>query len=284
MCCTEYQWSFVIAYPAVSFSIFLLWWSVAVRPLRIFSVVLHEFSHGLAILLSCGTIYDVTVNRFEGGLIKWAPGCPLFLRCTFPIVAAAGYLGVSLFGTFLLMTIGLFEWRIIMLRLFSVLLILASLISFKRAALRFEATWILLFGVLSVICSMRPDSVITWYYILFSSSMLSIYASYDVYDDTVRRVFPDSDASHFSLSIFGNISKSRFIGRIWYMICIFLHIFGVIFTFNQLEDDATPVLFNEISVVRYILFLWGLVFACLFTGIDACTPRIAAPSDDTVSS
>lgn len=276
MCCTEYQWSFLIAYPAISLSIFLLWNSVMIRPLRIFSVVLHEFSHAVAVLLSCGTVHDVSVDRFEGGLITWSPRCTAILKCTFPFVAASGYLGVSVFGTALLLSIGVPEWRVDMLRVFTCLLVLASMISLRRTALRFEATFILLFGMLSFICSMRPQSIFSWYYILFGSSMLCTYASNDVYDDTIRRSFNDSDASYFAVAIFGDVSKSKLVGRLWYTICVVLHLFGAIITVSLL-DNGSDIALEEAQNSRFVVSIWGLLFATLFSGIDACRLRIPRP-------
>ena len=273
MCCTDAQWSFLVAYPSACFAITLLWSSIIIRPLRIFSVVLHEFSHGVAILISCGTIHDVTVNRYEGGLIRWSPRCTSFMRCAFPLIAASGYIGVSLFGTVLVVSVGLPGWRVTMLRSFAGLLILASLIALRRAALRFEATWMFLFGILSVICSMRPASVFTWYYTLFGSSMLNIYAAYDVYDDTVRRSVDDSDASYFSLALFGSVSKSRLIGRIWYLICVSLHLLGACLTMAYL-GDGNEIEFSGVASTRYILFLWAVVFALLSTACTATFTRV----------
>lgn len=275
MCCTEEQWSFLIAYPAVSLSIILLWQTVMIRPLRIFSVVLHEFSHAVAVLLTCGTVHDVSVNRFEGGIITWSPRCVAFMKCTFPVIAASGYLGVSVFGTALLLSIGVPPWRFLMLRVFACLLALASLVSLRRAALRFEAACMMLFAMLSFVCSVRPDAVFAWYYILFSSSMLCTYAANDVYDDTIRRSFDDSDASHFAVAVFGDVSKSRFVGRLWYTICVVLHLFGAIITVSRLGggDDVT---LDQVETSRFVVSLWWLLFAAIFSGIDACRLRIPA--------
>lgn len=274
MCCTEDQWSFMIAYPLVSLSILLLWWSVVTRPLRIFSVVLHEFSHGVAVILSCGTIYDVSVNKYEGGLIKWAPRCILCLPFTFPLIAAAGYLGVAIFGSFLLLSTSIPMWKVGILRTFACLLVLASFVAARRPALRFESAWILLFGVLSIICSMRPEAPFTWYYTLFSSSMLCTYAAYDVYDDTVSRTLPESDASYFSLAICGNIARSRLVGIIWYVMCISFHLAAAILTFTRLGENGTDTDFSSISQTRFILFVWGLAASTLFSAIDVCRPKI----------
>lgn len=279
MCCTETQWSFMIAYPAVSVAILLLWGSVILRPLRIFSVVLHEFSHGVAVLLSCGTIHDVSVDRFEGGLIKWSPRCTLFTKCTFPIIAAAGYLGVSVFGTVLLLSIGLPEWRESMLRVFACLLVVASFISSRRTALRFESTWMFFFGILACIASMRPFATFTWYYVLFSSSMLCIYAANDVYDDTIRRSFDDSDASHFAVATLGNVSHSKCIGRLWYFICNVLHLLAIIFT-TLFLGGGTPIPVRDVSSSHFIVCVWGLLLAAVLSGIDAF--RLRAPGRTTV--
>jgi len=185
----------------------------------------------------------------------------------FPIVAASGYLGVSVFGTALLLSIGIPEWRVGMLRVLACLLALASLVAVRRAALRFEATCIAVIGMLSFVCSMRPDAIFTWYFMLFGSSMLCTYAANDVYDDTIRRSFVDSDASHFAIAICGDVSKSRLVGTLWYAVCVVLHLAGAILTVSNLGEGADIPL-DEVPSSRFVGYLWGLLFAALLSGID----------------
>ncbi|MFN7972914.1 MAG: M50 family metallopeptidase [Acidobacteriota bacterium] len=73
----------------------LLWSSIAVFPLKIFVVTLHEISHGLAAVLTGGRIERIELRSNEGGLCVTRGGWPF-------LVISAGYLGSMFWGAVLL--------------------------------------------------------------------------------------------------------------------------------------------------------------------------------------
>jgi hypothetical protein len=72
-------------------ALLLLWTTPIVFPLKIFVVLLHEISHGLAAVASGGTIDRIMVHPDEGGVAYTRGGSPL-------LILSAGYLGSLLWG------------------------------------------------------------------------------------------------------------------------------------------------------------------------------------------
>src|SRR5574340_141594 len=68
----------------------------AVYPFRLFVVLLHEVSHGLAAILTGGTIVSIGLNPNEGGVCVTRGGWSF-------LVLNAGYLGSLLFGALFLL-------------------------------------------------------------------------------------------------------------------------------------------------------------------------------------
>jgi hypothetical protein len=79
-------WPFLLAA-----AVYLLWNTAIVYPLRIFTVFLHELSHGLAAIATGGAIERIELSADEAG-VCWTRGGSRFL------VTSAGYLGSLLFG------------------------------------------------------------------------------------------------------------------------------------------------------------------------------------------
>lgn len=69
----------------------LLWSTPVVAPLKIFVVLLHEISHGLAAVLTGGEISHIEVNAQQGG-VAYTRGGSRF------VTLSAGYLGSMFFG------------------------------------------------------------------------------------------------------------------------------------------------------------------------------------------
>lgn len=75
--------------------LWVLWDTPLVYPLKIFVVLLHEISHGLAALATGGSIHAITVGWDQGGAC-YCPGGNAFL------VLSAGYLGSLGWGLLML--------------------------------------------------------------------------------------------------------------------------------------------------------------------------------------
>jgi hypothetical protein len=85
----------VLVVLASSVLAFVLWDTIVLWPLRLFVVFLHELSHGLAAVLTGGSILRIEISPNEGG-VCWTAGGIRF------VVLNAGYLGSLLFGALML--------------------------------------------------------------------------------------------------------------------------------------------------------------------------------------
>lgn len=74
---------------------FIFWNTIVVYPIKLFVVLLHELSHGLAAILTGGKIIKVEISYLIGG------SCTTQGGSTF-LIANAGYLGSILLGGLLL--------------------------------------------------------------------------------------------------------------------------------------------------------------------------------------
>jgi hypothetical protein len=74
----------------------LFWDTFAVYPFRLFVVLLHEISHGLAAVLTGGAIVSIGLSTDEGGVCLTRGGWPF-------LILNAGYLGSLLWGALFLL-------------------------------------------------------------------------------------------------------------------------------------------------------------------------------------
>lgn len=89
---TQSWWALLLILVAVV----LLWNTWAVYPLKILVVFFHELSHGLAALLTGGSIERIELSEAEGGLAVTRGGSRF-------VILTAGYLGSLLVGGLLLL-------------------------------------------------------------------------------------------------------------------------------------------------------------------------------------
>lgn len=73
------------------------WNTLLLYPIKLFVVLLHELSHGLAAVATGGEIASIEVSERIGGLCVYRGGNPL-------VVASAGYLGSLFWGGLILVT------------------------------------------------------------------------------------------------------------------------------------------------------------------------------------
>lgn len=73
---------------------FFLWDTFIIYPVKIFVVLLHEMSHGIASIITGGKLQSIHINEFLGGS-SWSTGGNSL------VIAFAGYLGSLIFGALL---------------------------------------------------------------------------------------------------------------------------------------------------------------------------------------
>jgi hypothetical protein len=82
---------FLLVFGAYFVGLWLLWGTPVVYPLKLFVVLLHEISHGLAALATGGRIDAIEINPREGGFCRCGGGSAF-------LTLSAGYLGSLFWG------------------------------------------------------------------------------------------------------------------------------------------------------------------------------------------
>lgn len=93
---SRFDWRKAGVLAAIVVPVILLWSTPIVWPLKILVVFFHELSHGLAAILTGGSIERIEVVAQQGG-VCWTAGGSRFITLT------AGYLGSLLWGSVVLL-------------------------------------------------------------------------------------------------------------------------------------------------------------------------------------
>jgi hypothetical protein len=88
------QRAFVAGFAVYFALLWALWETVAVYPLKIFVVLLHELSHAIAVWVTGGVVQQITLDPRQGGATFATGGSAL-------VALSAGYLGSLLWGCLL---------------------------------------------------------------------------------------------------------------------------------------------------------------------------------------
>jgi hypothetical protein len=170
---------------AIAILALVLWETPVVFPLKIFVVFLHELCHGLAALLTGGSVIRIELSVEEGGLCVTRGGWRF-------LILTAGYLGSMTLGAFLLV-LGSRSHRD------RAILGVVGGITMAVTLLWVRSTFGLLFGaaaggVMMLVAWKLPDRV--------SDALLKIlgvvsclYAVRDIASDVLLRDIPGSDAN-----------------------------------------------------------------------------------------
>lgn len=167
--------------------VYAFWSTIFVWPLRLFVVLLHEVSHGLAAVLTGGRIVSIELSPREGGLCTTAGGWPF-------VISSAGYLGSALFGA-LFLVLG-FRGRPRAHRaataVLGAALVVLSLVWVRSA---FGFFYGLVAGaVLLAVARWLPEGASSFVLRLLGVTSL-LYAPWDITSDLILRSVPSSDAS-----------------------------------------------------------------------------------------
>jgi hypothetical protein len=192
---------------------YVLWNTPFLYPVKLFVVVLHEMSHGLAAVLCGGRIVEIKIDPRIGGLCtSLVPGGLL----NHVFVASAGYLGSMFWGALILIigTRSRYD-RYVSLAIGLVVLILTLL--YVRQPFGF--VFCLLFG-LFMLASFRflPD----WWndgMIKFLGMSSCLYAIVDIKEDLIERSGIGSDADAIA-KLIGAPGLSVPIGVLWILAAI----------------------------------------------------------------
>lgn len=165
-------------------AIALLWGTAIVTPLKIFVVLLHEISHGVAAVVTGGEIVRIEVNAQQGGICYTRGGNGF-------VTLSAGYLGSMLWGALILIAAARTRYdRLISGAIGAFILILALL--YVRNVFGFVAA--LLFTLALILIGWKLSEKTNDIVLKVIGMTSCLYAVLDIVDDVLRRPGIGSDA------------------------------------------------------------------------------------------
>lgn len=172
--------------PLITGALFvLLFDSFVAYPFRLFVVFLHEIGHGVAAVLTGGSVVSIGLSADEGGVCVTRGGIRF-------VVLNAGYLGSLLFGAlFLLLGTRRRSARTVVAAIGAFTALAAIL--YVRTFFGFAYTLTAGFVLLLVALKLRPE--VSEWVLAGLGSMSMLYAVADVMSDVILRHASGSDAA-----------------------------------------------------------------------------------------
>ena len=167
-------------------ALWLLWDTPAIYPVKIFVVMLHEISHGIASLSTGGTIEKIVLDPYQGG-VCYCGGGNAFLTLS------AGYLGSLLWGVALLALAG--TRRISNRTLLTVVGALVVLLTALYVRNGFGLLFGLGFGATLVLAGRRLGAAASRVVLTALGLTSCLYAILDIKSDILDRPHLESDAA-----------------------------------------------------------------------------------------
>jgi len=231
-CCSEPQLMLLGNYALYLITCILLWRSWLLRPLKLFTVFLHELGHALAVWATCGKVHGIEVNADSGGVTHWSHKANR-IQCVSHLVLPAGYLGSAAWGGVILVCCA---------RPATTHMIAAVLIIFLTIALGYSllgkserrGDWTLpslCIGMLIVLVGMLGMSYSTgwpvWDLVLTKTLLLvgtmnTLFATYDIWDDCIRRSSENSDSFRYAELLGLPGATGRCVGIAWFFASFWL--------------------------------------------------------------
>ncbi|MBL1437874.1 MAG: M50 family metallopeptidase [Rhodobacteraceae bacterium] len=197
-------------------AIFLLWNTPLMIPLKILIVFFHELSHGLAALLTGGSIESISVSPQQGGLTVTRGGWLFF-------ITSAGYLGSLLIGVLLyLAALNTKADKLIMGALGATMLLVAALYMRELFALGFT---IAAGAAMLLSAKYLPENINDAALRVFGLVSMG-YVPFDILSDTILRSNLRSDAYNLSTQTY---LPTVFWGGLWLLISLVV----IFYTFKR---------------------------------------------------
>ncbi|KAM1026474.1 hypothetical protein ACFX13_040096 [Malus domestica] len=189
-CCNHDQVIFLISVAVCTVVILVLWRTVLMTPFKLITVFLHEVSHAIACLLTCGKVEGIKVQADEGGVTQTRGGISW-------IILPAGYLGSSFWGMILILASTKHLTTQIAAGCFIVALIIVFFLAKNWTLRGLCIGFIVLFAAIWYLQEATPVHMLREV-ILFTGVMNSLFSVYDIYDDLISRRINTSDAERFA--------------------------------------------------------------------------------------
>ncbi|KAM5578110.1 hypothetical protein ABKV19_008435 [Rosa sericea] len=179
-CCKHDQVMFLATIGVYTVVILALWRTILLTPFKLITVFLHEASHAIACILTCGKVEGIQVHANEGGATQTRGGI-------YWLILPAGYLGSSFWGMALILASTNLLTARIAAGCFGVALLIVLFLA-KNWTLRGLCIGFIIFLAVVWVLQELTTVRILRYVILFI----------DIYDDLISRRVHSSDAEKFA--------------------------------------------------------------------------------------
>ncbi|MBN1501225.1 MAG: M50 family metallopeptidase [Spirochaetes bacterium] len=182
--------------------IIVFWNTFPLFPVKLFVVLLHEISHGIAAVITGGGISSISVTLDEGGMCYTYGGSQF-------LILSAGYLGSMLWGGLILLLSSRYNFDRQLAGIIGVLLFITGIIYVSNFT---GKIFTLGFSALLIFSGYKAPDMFNDIILKIFGLTSMLYALIDILSDAVFRTSPESDASRLGELYFGN---SIFWGLLW---------------------------------------------------------------------
>lgn len=187
MAAAKMNWKEAFGLLAVALTVFLLWNTVLVYPLKILVVFFHEMSHAATALATGGAVLEIRVNAAEGGLAITQGGIPF-------LIASSGYLGSLVWGGAILLIAARTRFdKALMAGLGGTLAFVTLLL--VRPVTSFGFAFGLGVGIILILFGFRLTGRANEFLLKVIGITSCLYAILDIRDDVLARPGAPSDAA-----------------------------------------------------------------------------------------
>ena len=187
--------------------VFLLWNTPVVLPLKFLVVFMHELAHGLAVLLTGGSIENISLSAQQGGHAITRGGNSF-------VILSAGYVGSLLIGMALLVTALNTQADRAVLGFCGVIILAVTALYIRDW---FPLIFCTITGVSMLAIARYLDHTINDLMLRIIGLTSLIYVPYDIFDDTIARSGLRSDAYMLSEKFGG---PTMLWGGLWLVLSI----------------------------------------------------------------
>lgn len=171
--------------PLVLFAVSVYFWdNPVIYPVKLLTVFFHELSHGLAAVLTGGSMLKIELSSNLGGLC-WTSGGNRV------IVLSAGYLGSLFWGASILLLAAKTNWDKYIVKFLGIMLVIVSVIWVRSAA---GLAFGVLFGAGLAALGHYASEKFCDQFLRYMGLVSCFYVILDIKDDLIVRNIPSSDA------------------------------------------------------------------------------------------
>lgn len=192
---------------AITLLIFVAWNTPVVLPLKFLVVYMHELAHGLAAVLTGGSIVEISLSPQQGGFAITRGGSRF-------LILTAGYLGSMLIGAALLLIALRTSADRLVMGLFGIIMLLVTVFYVREL---FPLVFCSVTGLAMLAAARFLSREINDMALRVIGLTSLIYVPYDIFDDTIARSGLRSDA-YMLAEEFGG--PTVFWGGLWLVISL----------------------------------------------------------------